>query len=140
MRDGELVFCARDDLFDRDAYVWFWHEADVLLYALGREVAAKGETAAEARGVYAKRYDAEDTYVVDPEDLEEERALILDMFPAEESKELVEGLAGEYGNFPLNEELDRLPNSSAFWEEAAILGIPGVGYSDDESPASGPIF
>ena len=40
----ELVFCA--DGGD-GSYGWFWHEADVLLYALGREVAAKKKIAAE---------------------------------------------------------------------------------------------
>ncbi len=140
MSDEDLVFCAWDDFLDRDTYVWFWHEADVLLYALGQEVVAKIKTAAEAREVYAKHYDAEDTYVVDPEDVEEEKALILGMFSPKEAEELLEGLVGEYDNFPLNEELDHLPNSWSFWEEATHLDIPGVGYSDDESPASGPIF
>jgi hypothetical protein len=36
----ELVFCA--DQGD-DTYGWFWHEADVLLYALGQEVFGDGE-------------------------------------------------------------------------------------------------
>ena len=97
-----LVFCWEES---QDTYGWFWHEADVLLYALGREVEQKKTTAAQAREVYKQYYAVDDTYETDPEDLEDE--------------------IGEYGNFPLNEELDHLPNSSNFWREAAELGIPG---------------
>lgn len=144
MNDEILVFCARDNFRDRDAYVWFWHEADVLLYALGREVAEKKITAAEARQVYGRYFDVEDTYVIEPEHVEAEKEAILrdweKYYTPEELEDELEDLIGEYSNFPRNEELDYLPNSSAFWEEAAELDIPGVGYSDDESPASGPIF
>src|ERR671912_1048703 len=136
-----LVFCADggDDYFG-----WFWHEADVLLYARGKEVEAKNTTAAEARELYAKHYYVEDTYVVPPEDVEDEKAFMHKdwekRYTLEELEELLEDLVGTYGNFPLNEELDHLPNSSGFWQEAADLGIPGVGFSDDISPASGDVF
>jgi hypothetical protein len=128
----ELVFCAdRGD----DYYGWFWHEADVLLYALGQEVRAKITTAAEARELYAKHYDVEDTYLMPPEDVEDEKALILKdwekHYTLEKLEELLEGLVGEYDNFPLNEELDHLPNSRGFWQEAADLGIPGVEFLND---------
>lgn len=113
----QLVFCWEES---QDTYGWFWHEADVLLYALGREVKQKKTTAAQAREVYAQYYAVKDTYETDPEDVEAD--------------------IGEYGNFPLNEELEHLPNSSNFWREAAELGIAGVGFSEDISPASGEIF
>jgi hypothetical protein len=136
----ELVFCAdRGD----GAYGWFWHEADVLVYALGQEVAEKKKTVAEAREIYEQFYDVEDTYVIAPQDVEWEKEAILndrDTYTPEEVEELLADLAGDYGNFPLNEELDHLPNSSVFWQEAADLGIPDMGFSDDISPASGDVF
>jgi hypothetical protein len=136
----ELVFCAdRGD----GAYVWFWHEADILLYALGQEVADKQKTAAEAREIYEKYYDVEDTYVIAPQDVEWEKNAILndrEAYTPEELEELLEDLVGDYSNFPLNEGLDHLPNSSVFWQQAADLGIPDVGFSDDISPASGDVF
>jgi len=143
MMSGEaLVFCMDQG---RGDFGWFWHEADVLLYALGREVAEKKKTSAEAREIYEKYYgDDVDTYIMDPRDLEEEKTLILKdwekHYTREELEELLEELVGEYSNFPLNEELDHLPNSSGFWQAAADLGIPGVGFSDDISPASGDVF
>ena len=107
-------------------------------------MAAKIKTAAEAREVYEKYYDVEYTYIMDPRDVEEEKTLILKdwekQYTREELEELLEELVGEYSNFPLNGELDRLPNSSGFWQEAAGLGIPGVGFSDDIIPASGDVF
>ena len=115
----DLVFCMWD--LDRNAYGWFWHEADVLLYALGREVDEEKITADQAREVYGQHYGVDDTY---PKELEEELV----------------SLDPEYDNFPLNEELDHLPNSSNFWREAAEAGITGVGFSYDKSPASGDIF
>jgi hypothetical protein len=45
----ELVFCA--DRGDSE-YGWFWHEADVLLYALGQEVAEKKKIAELTNGVF----------------------------------------------------------------------------------------
>jgi len=58
-----LVFCAEQG---DGAYAWFWHVADVLLYALGQEVTDTKKTAAEAREIYEKHYDVEDTYVIAP--------------------------------------------------------------------------
>ncbi len=139
MADREVVFC----MDQGDRYGWFWHEADVLLYILGQEVAQKRMTAAGAREVYVKHYDVEDTYLIDPGDVEEEKRLVLedsDRYAPQELEEILEGLVGEYGNFPLNEELEHLPNSSAFWWYAAGLGIPGVEPPFSGSPASGEVF
>ncbi len=138
-----LVFCTKWS--GSEKYEWFWHEADVLLYALGQEVAAKNMTSEQAREVYARHYDVEDTYLVKPEDIEDEKAAYWKDWQnsygsRDEVEEDLERAFGEYGNFPLNEELDYLPNSMGFWEEAARLGLEGVGFSDDISPASGPIF
>jgi hypothetical protein len=139
----ELVFCMG---LDEGEYVMFLHEADVLLHALGQEVAEKKITSAQAREVYTRYYDVDDTYIIDPEDVEEEVADLREMaetnvhYTSEKLQRDLESLVGEYGNFPRNEESDHLPNSSTFWEEAAELDIPGAGFSKDESPASGPIF
>ncbi len=138
-----LVFCTQ--WFGSERYEFFWHEADVLLYALGREVEAKAMTSEQAREVYARHYDVEDTYLVRPQDIEDEKAAYWkDWQKSYGSREEVEvdleGAFGDYGNFPLNEELDHLPNSIGFWEEAVRLGLEGVGFSDDVSPASGEIF
>ena len=104
-------------------------------------MAAKIKTAAEAREVYEKYYDVEYTYIMDPRDVEEEKTLILKdwekQYTREELEELLEELVGEYSNFPLNGELDRLPNSSGFWQEAAGLGIPGVGLLGRYKPGLG---
>jgi hypothetical protein len=111
MSNEDLVFCIWDP--DRNAYGWFWHEADVLLHALGQEVAEKKITSAQARDVYARYYDIQDTYMIDPDDVEAE----------------VDALQED---FPNSEEFDYLLTSSTFWEEATELGIPGVGFSKDE--------
>ena len=84
MSGEALVFCMDQG---RGDFGWFWHEADVLLYALGREVAEKKKTSAEAREIYEKYYgDDVDTYIMDPRDLEEEKTLIL-MSPIPKGKE-----------------------------------------------------
>jgi hypothetical protein len=119
MSNEELVFCMWDP--DRNAYGWFWHEADVLLYALGQEVDEEKITAAQAREIYGEHYDVDDTY---PKEIGEES----------------ESVDPDNVDFPLNEELDYLPNSSNFWREATELGIPGAVFSTDASPGSGEIF
>jgi len=139
----EIIFCTQWP--GEESYNWFWHEADVLLYALGQEVNNKELTSEQACEIYARRYDVKDTYIVEPEDIEAEKSAILeDWEKYYDSKEAVEShleeAFGEYGNFPLNEELDDLPNSMNFWEEADRLRLPGVGFSNDISPASGPVF
>jgi hypothetical protein len=139
----ESIFCTQWS--GEESYNWFWHEADVLLYALGQEVNNKELTSEQAREIYARRYDVKDTYIVEPEDIKAEKSAILeDWEKYYDSKEEVESHLeesfGEYGNFPLNEELDDLPNSMNFWEEADRLRLPGVGFSNDISPASGPVF
>lgn len=48
MSNEDLVFCTWDA--DRGIYVGFWHEADILLHALGQEVVEKKITSAQARG------------------------------------------------------------------------------------------
>jgi hypothetical protein len=91
-----------------------------LLYALGQEVEVKITTAAEARDLYAKHYDVEDTYLMPPEDVEDENTLILKHwekhYTLEKLEELLESLVGEYGNFLLNEELDHLPGGEEILE------------------------
>lgn len=139
----ELVFCTQWS--GNEKYEWFWHEADVLLYALGQEVAAKTMTSEQAREVYARHYNIEDTYLVQPEDIEDEKAAYRKDWQKssgsrEEAEADLERAFGDYGNFPLNEELDHLPHSTDFWEQAARLRLKGVGFSDDISPASGEIF
>lgn len=139
----ELIFCTRWSGTDR--YEWFWHEADVVLYALGQEVSARSLTSEQARRIYSRRYDVEDTYEIQPEEVEAEKAAILGDWEKyyssrEEVDEYLDEAFGEYGNFPSNEELTHLPNSMNFWEEADQLGLDGVGLSKDISPASGPVF
>ena len=46
----------------------------MLLYALGQEVAAKTMTSEQAREVYARRHDVKDTYLVQPEEMDVEKA------------------------------------------------------------------
>lgn len=111
----EIIFCTQWS--GEKSYGWFWHEADVLLYALGQEVAAQLTTPEQAREIYARHYGSRNRV---GEQLEE--ALV------------------DYGSFPTNEELDYLPNSTNFWEEADRLHLEGVGFSDDISPASDPAF
>lgn len=139
----EIIFCTRWSGEQR--YEWFWHEADVLLYALGQEVGPNGITSEQAREIYARHYDVKDTYVIEPEDIEAEKAAILEDWEEyyssrEEVEAYLEEAFGKYGNFPTNEELDELPNSMDFWEEADRLRLDGVGFSNDISPASGPVF
>lgn len=111
MSSEYVVFCTDEG---DDSYGWFWHEADVLLTALGRDVAEGKMTADEARRAW-------DTY----------RGSWPALYEAEEWAE---------DEFPINEELEYLPGSARFWHVAAKLDIPGVGFSDDTSPASGEIF
>jgi virulence-associated protein VagC len=111
MSSGYVVFCTDEGNYH---YGWFWHEADVLLTALGQDVAEDKITAVDARRVW-----------------EPYRELWTDLYDAQEWEE---------NEFPANEELDYLPGSVRFWHEAAELDIPGVGFSDDISPASGEIF
>ncbi len=139
----EIVFCTQ--WAGEESYNWFWHEADVLLFALGQEVAGKELTSEQARNVYARHYDVKDTYEIEPEDIEAEKAAILEDWEKyysseEEVDKYLDEAFGEYGNFPNNEELSDLPNSMDFWEEADRLRLPGVGLSEDISPASGPVF
>lgn len=139
----EIIFCTQWS--GSRGYEWFWHEADVLLYALGQEVYEKVMTSEQAREIYARRYDIEDTYLIDPEDIEAEKAAYWRGWEKyygsrKEVEEDLERQFGEYGNFPTNEELDVLPKSMNFWEEADRLRLPGVGLSADISPASGPVF
>ncbi len=139
----KIIFCARWSGEQRCE--WFWHEADVLLYALGQEVAGLLLTSEQAREIYARHYDVKDTYEVQPEEIEAEKAAYWRDWEKyysskEEVEEDLERQFGEYGNFPSNEEFDYLPNSMDFWEEADRLRLDGVGLSNDISPASGPVF
>jgi hypothetical protein len=112
MSEVDVVFCYEEE---PDRYAWFLHEADVLLLSFARMVDSGAMTADEARQEW-KSY----------------RVFWSDIYDEE-----------EYGRseFPDSDAvIDTLPASSGFWRTAVGLDIPGVGFSDDASPASGEIF
>lgn len=115
----ELIFCT-DHGSDDDSgtrYGWFTHEAEVLIYPLAVAVEAGEITAEEVR-----------------ERFEPYRDLMTDLYYLDEMEEY------EYGFPTMDDFMDWGvgPGISEFWEVAAEANIPGVTYSEGDSPVSTP--
>ncbi len=115
--DEDLVFCAAP-------YDMFWHEADVLLFAVAGDVEKGALTPSEARRLLEPYRD------VLPLIYTGEQRMIFD--PARNGW-------SEEDSFPRADEVRRNPPASAiFWYQTDDLGIRGVGFSMWATPH--PIF
>ncbi len=107
-----VVFCM--DLGGGE-YTLFFDESDALLLALAIEVEKGFKTPEEARKTW-EPYEDEWPELYDSDYYDEE-------------------------DFPYSEEVvERLPVSSSFWREAAMLDIPGIVYSESDHPGGSSYF
>jgi hypothetical protein len=115
----ELIFCTDHGSGDEQGarYGWFMHEAEVLIYPLARAVEAGEMTAEGAR-----------------ETFEPYRNLMPELYDLDEMEEY------EYGFLTIDHLMDWGvgPGISEFWNAAEEAGIPGVIYSEGDSPGGTP--
>jgi len=108
----DVVFCADGEDYGQEGYIFFTHEADVMMIAAAGEVESGKLTPAEARKllepyreVLPPLYTGEQRMVFDP-----------DRFDWDDSD-----------SFPTADEVQQSPQASQiFWYEADELGIEGV--------------
>ena len=115
----ELIFCTDhgSDGEQGARYGWFMHEAEVLIYPLAIAVEAGEMTVEGAR-----------------ETFEPYRDHMLELYDLDEMEEYEH-------RFPtIDDFMDRGvgPGSSKFWEADDEAGIPGVIYSEGDSPGGTP--
>jgi hypothetical protein len=133
-----LVFCL--DQGD-GSYGWFWHEADVLLYALGQEVTEQKITATQAREVYAQYYDEDDTYLIDPEDDDEPEVAPPgpdDAFDADSLLGYEEGDWPEFAPREMEDWVDREIIDEYGWYVQPLMNdsYPVIDYANEEKVVS----
>ncbi len=115
----ELIFCTDHGNDDKQGarYGWFMHEAEVLIYSLAIAVEAGEMTAEGAR----ERFE---TY----------RDHMPDLYNLDEMEEY------EHGFPTIDHFMDWGvgPGISKFWDAADEASIPGVIYSEGDSPGGSP--
>ncbi len=111
-RETYVVFCADGEDYGREGYIFFTHEADVMMIAAAGEVESGKLTPAEARKL-----------------LEPYREVLSPLYTGEQSMIFDPDRRGwdDPDSFPTADEVQQSPQASQiFWYEVDELGIEGV--------------